>query len=85
LTTVLADQGHHVVLCEGGPTLLGHLMAEGLIDEWFVTIAGLAVGGSAHRITNGADEVAQRLRLRTVFTEAPDVFMSYVSDTEADG
>jgi riboflavin biosynthesis pyrimidine reductase len=75
---LLADQGHRVVLCEGGPTLLGHLVNDGLIDEWFLTVAGLAIGGGAGRITNGGDEVEERLRLRTAFAEGPDLFLSYV-------
>jgi 5-amino-6-(5-phosphoribosylamino)uracil reductase len=69
-----------VVLCEGGPTLLGQLVQAALVDEWFVTVAALAIGGAAHRITTTTTEVDQRLRLRTAFTEGSDVFLSYVSD-----
>jgi riboflavin biosynthesis pyrimidine reductase len=84
LPALLAGRGHQVVLCEGGPTLLGQLLEPGLVDEWFVTVAGLAIGGPAHRITNSATEVEERLRLRTVFTEGPDLFLSYVRENDPD-
>jgi riboflavin biosynthesis pyrimidine reductase len=42
--------GHQVLLCEGGPTLLGHFLRAGLVDELFLTlspvIAGRADGSS---------------------------------------
>ena len=40
----LADAGHHVVLCEGGPSLLGELLAQDLVDELCLTLAPI-VGG----------------------------------------
>jgi len=45
-TAALAGLGHRVVLCEGGPTLLGELVAEGLLDELCLTVAPL-MGGDA--------------------------------------
>ena len=55
--TMLADlsaRGVKVVLCEGGPTLNGQLLAERLIDEYCLTISPRAVGNSG-----GADLVRQ--------------------------
>ena len=46
---ILADlsaRGTEVVLCEGGPTLNGQLLAEGLIDEYCLAISPRVVGGS---------------------------------------
>ncbi|MFP5578989.1 MAG: pyrimidine reductase family protein [Acidimicrobiia bacterium] len=40
----LAEAGHQVVLCEGGPSLLGELLAQDLIDELCLTLAPI-VGG----------------------------------------
>lgn len=40
----LAEAGHQVVLCEGGPSLLGELLAEGVVDELCLTLAPI-VGG----------------------------------------
>jgi riboflavin biosynthesis pyrimidine reductase len=36
-----------LVLCEGGPHLAGQLLAEGLVDELFVTLSPLLAGGEA--------------------------------------
>jgi len=44
LASLHAD-GAGVVLCEGGPSLLGQLVGAGLLDELFVTLAPTAVGG----------------------------------------
>ena len=44
LATLRAD-GADVVLCEGGPNLLGQLVGAGLLDELFVTLSPTVVGG----------------------------------------
>ena len=44
-----------VLNAEGGPTLAGAMIAQGLVDELFVTIAPRAVAGSAGRILRGPD------------------------------
>jgi len=82
LLALLGDRGHEVVLCEGGPTLLGQLMTNGLVDEWFVTIAGLAIAGTAPRITQATSEVEERLSMRTTFSDGRDLFLSYVRDDQ---
>ena len=41
------EHGVRSVLCEGGPTLNGSLLAEGLIDELFLTISPLLANGPA--------------------------------------
>lgn len=60
LLRLLAAEGLPRVLCEGGPHLNGHLLAEDLVDEVFLTLAPVAVGGTASRITVGESEVAAR-------------------------
>jgi len=40
----LRDRGHRRVLCEGGPTLFGSLLADELVDELFVTVSPLLAG-----------------------------------------
>lgn len=42
-----------VVVAEGGPSLNGQLVAEGLIDELVVTVAPLLVSGDAARLAHG--------------------------------
>jgi riboflavin biosynthesis pyrimidine reductase len=46
LRDLRARHGVRVVLCEGGPRLVGGLLAEGLLDELFLTFADLLVGGN---------------------------------------
>jgi riboflavin biosynthesis pyrimidine reductase len=52
-----------VVLCEGGPSLNGDLLAAGLIDEWCLTLSPKLVGGGAGRATVGAGECPTDFRL----------------------
>jgi riboflavin biosynthesis pyrimidine reductase len=44
-----------IVVAEGGPTLAGLLAAEGLLDEFFVTIAPRVIAGSSQRVAHGPD------------------------------
>jgi riboflavin biosynthesis pyrimidine reductase len=39
------EHGIRSVLCEGGPTLNGALLAEGVVDELFLTVASVIAGG----------------------------------------
>jgi riboflavin biosynthesis pyrimidine reductase len=57
-------------------------MTNGLVDEWFVTIAGLAIAGTAPRITQATSEVEERLSMRTTFSDGRDLFLSYVRDDQ---
>ena len=41
----LTERGLQHVLCEGGPTLLGGLVAAGLLDELCLTVSPLLLGG----------------------------------------
>lgn len=41
-------QGVRTLLCEGGPTLFGALVAENLVDELFLTTTPLLVGGESN-------------------------------------
>ncbi len=49
----LHARGTNVVLCEGGPTLNGHLLAADLVDEINLTYAPLIVNSVAPRIATG--------------------------------
>lgn len=58
LTTALrrlrSEHGVRTLLCEGGPTLFGALLHEGLVDGLFLTLAPrLAGGGAGPRISSG--------------------------------
>lgn len=44
LTMLRQDLGIRYLLCEGGPTLNGHLQRAGLVDEKFLTISPVIIG-----------------------------------------
>lgn len=62
----LAGIGLTRVLAEGGPSLLGTFIADGLLDELCLTIAPTVVGGGSTRIADGHRELITRLRRRHV-------------------
>jgi riboflavin-specific deaminase-like protein len=81
-----ADHGVGSLLCEGGPTLFGSLIHEGLVDELFLTLAPkLAGGGTAPTISSGA-ELAEpaRLRIRSVLERSGALFLRFVVSGEAE-
>jgi riboflavin biosynthesis pyrimidine reductase len=59
---ILADRRLFRVLTEGGPSFLGSLISDGLLDELCLTIAPLLVGGSALRVSTGLDHVHSQMR-----------------------
>jgi riboflavin-specific deaminase-like protein len=67
LRCLRADHGVRALLCEGGPTLFDALLADGLADELFLTLAPTLVGGGERGITAGA-QLPRALALRLVWT-----------------
>ncbi len=58
LRTVINDlyaRGHRRILAEGGPGVLGALLADGLVDELCLTVAPILAGGDGKRIVSGPD------------------------------
>ncbi len=53
LVGLLADQGMPHLLCEGGPALLGDVVAAGLLDELCLTTVPTIAGGQGQRIVTG--------------------------------
>jgi riboflavin biosynthesis pyrimidine reductase len=54
LRSLRRDHDVRSLLCEGGPVLFNALLAEDLVDELFLTIAPVLVGGGELGITSGA-------------------------------
>ncbi|WP_345605676.1 pyrimidine reductase family protein [Pseudonocardia adelaidensis] len=80
----LGRRGLHRVLCEGGPTLLGELVAADAVDELCLTVAPLLVGGRAGRIATGPDgEHLHRLELADVLQEDGVLLLRYRRDIRA--
>jgi len=73
----LAERGLRRVLCEGGPTLLGTLLAAGRVDEVCLTVAPLLLAGTAPRIATGPPAVPASARLLHVLSEDDWLFLRY--------
>ena len=66
---VLAQRKLFRVLTEGGPSLLGMLIGQGLMDELCLTVAPILVGGASKRIVTGLGNVHTRMRRTHVVTD----------------
>lgn len=74
-------RGHHHVLTEGGPTLLGSLIDADLLDELCLTIAPYVVGGQARRVATGPGQVLTRMRCARLLTDdAGYLYTRYIKD-----
>jgi riboflavin biosynthesis pyrimidine reductase len=60
----MAGQGAATVLCEGGPSLNGQLVAAGLVDEWCLTLSPLLASGTSARPAHGPAPEPGPTRLR---------------------
>ena len=78
-----AELGASVILAEGGPTILGQLFANDLVDEYFLTLSGVIVGGGAPtpvegpRVSTLASIVRFELVSAAVNTEESEVYLRY--------
>jgi riboflavin biosynthesis pyrimidine reductase len=73
----LGEVGHGVVLCEGGPSLNGQLLAAGLIDEVCLTLAPRLVAGDGMRVAKGPWAPSETWRLVHVLAEDDELFLRY--------
>jgi 5-amino-6-(5-phosphoribosylamino)uracil reductase len=70
-----------VVVCEGGPSLNGQLIGEGLVDEMCLTLAPLLASGDSTRIAHGpAPAPPRRMQLRHILEAENFLFLRYLSD-----
>ncbi len=78
LAALLARFPGRVVVCEGGPTLNGQLLAAGLVDEVYLTLSPMLLAGSSARIAHGAlGADATRWRLRHSLIDEDHLFLRY--------
>lgn len=80
LLAALADRGLHRVLCEGGPSLFGQLIAADAVDELCLTWSPLLAGGDAGRIAKGPGQGTRGMRLAGLLTERDVLLTRYVRD-----
>jgi riboflavin-specific deaminase-like protein len=77
--SALGAHGARVLLCEGGPSLNGHLVAAGALDELCLSLAPLVAGGSSPRLAHGGEPPdVSRLRLDRVLEADDMLFLRYV-------
>jgi 5-amino-6-(5-phosphoribosylamino)uracil reductase len=74
-----AEFGVRTLLCEGGPTLFGSLVAEDLVDELFLTLTPQLVGGEGNpAIVSGAPlPEPVELRLRWILERDGSLFLRF--------
>ncbi|WP_151480247.1 pyrimidine reductase family protein [Streptomyces albicerus] len=74
----LADRGMYRLLTEGGPRLLGQLVAAGVLDELCLTVSPMLTAGDAQRIAGGPPvAVPRRFELTSLLEEAGFLFSRY--------
>jgi riboflavin-specific deaminase-like protein len=72
------DHDVRSLLCEGGPALFNSLLAQGLVDELFLTLAPTLVGGGERGITVGAALAeVQPMRLAWALESDGSLFLRY--------
>ncbi len=76
----LRELGAPRILCEGGPTLAGVLAEQDAIDEVFLTLAPLLVGGAGGRMLSGAGEHLRMLRLVSSRAVGDELLLHYERD-----
>jgi riboflavin biosynthesis pyrimidine reductase len=80
----LASLGLRRIVCEGGPSLNQALLSADLIDEVFLTVAPVLVGGEAPRIIGGPDgDPARAFRPVSVFEHGGDLLVRYRHERHA--
>jgi riboflavin biosynthesis pyrimidine reductase len=74
----LAELGHTRLLTEGGPRLLGQLVAAGVLDELCLTVSPMLTAGDAQRIAGGPSVgVPHRFALVSLLEEEGFLFSRY--------
>jgi riboflavin-specific deaminase-like protein len=75
----LRARGIRALLCEGGPTLLGALLAAGLVDELFLTLAPLLTGeeDAPQIVAGGRLPAPAKLELLWTLRAGDELFVRY--------
>lgn len=77
LLGVLADRGHDVVVCEGGPALLGELVAAGRLDELCLTVAPVVGGDPLPVVRTSPGMPLRSFTLRGAASADGSLFLRY--------
>lgn len=75
---VLRAEGIGVLLCEGGPSLLGDLIRRDLVDELYLTISPVLGGGTPERtLLAGDSDHPRRMELRWLLEQGGGLHARY--------
>jgi riboflavin biosynthesis pyrimidine reductase len=77
----LTARGATQLLSEGGPHLLGAMIAADLVDELCLTVSPLLSGGTAGRIATGPPGPPRSMSLRHILAEDDMLFLRYARDS----
>ena len=69
LAAVVAQLAGDVVVLEGGPSLAGVMVSQGLVDEFFVTLSPRVIAGGSARVVHGPDADAHAWTLDHGFVD----------------
>ena len=72
----------HVVLCEGGPALVGELLTAGLLDELCLTVAPLAGGDPLRLVGGGSRPPLTGFELVHVLRHEDELYLRYLTRDE---
>lgn len=78
----LAKLGYRVMLCEGGPTWLGELVAADRLDELCLSISPLIGGDPLPVCVTPPGAELTRFRLKAAMTEDHTLFLRYETDPQ---
>lgn len=79
----LAKLGHQVVLCEGGPTLLGEFVADDRLDELLLSISPLMGGDNLPTAVTPDGSGVSAFTLQSTLVEDHTLFLRYEADRKA--
>jgi riboflavin biosynthesis pyrimidine reductase len=79
LATLRTRYGIGVLLCEGGPGLMGEMLRAGLVDELFLTLAAKLAGGSAGPSMTTGDPAPEliSMQLASVLERENTLYLHY--------
>ena len=78
MVDTLAAAGYPQMLCEGGPSLFGSLIAADLVDELCLTISPVLDGGESGRISHSPVATPRSMRLAHALPAERMLFLRYL-------
>ena len=78
MVRTLTELGYPQVLCEGGPSLFGSLLAADAVDELCLTLAPLLESGRAPRIAGGQEASPRRMHLAHALPAGDTLLLRYL-------